>query len=133
MKPLLKWCAAVAVILVMALQTTIASQLIMFDDEYCTWCRKWDDEIGVIYNLTLESCHAPLKKIPLGEDLPDTVSLKESVTFTPTFVLLHEQVEVGRIVGYPGEDFFWSMLNDIIKENFPQEMRKSNLANCPNA
>jgi hypothetical protein len=35
--------------------------------------------------------------------------------FTPTFVLVADGREVGRITGYPGEDFFWGLLQRLIE------------------
>jgi len=42
--------------------------------------------------------------------------------FTPTFVLMQDGVEIGRIEGYPGEDFFWGLLNQMIETAQPSEM-----------
>ena len=115
------------------LQISSASELIMFDADYCTWCRKWDEEIGVIYSLTPESCQAPIRKVEISDQIPDSISIHESVRYTPTFVLIHNQSEVGRIVGYQGEDFFWPMLNDLIEQNLPEEVRRSNSNQCQNS
>ncbi len=115
------------------LQISSASELIMFDADYCTWCRKWDEEIGVIYGLTPESCQAPIRKVEISDQIPDSISINESVRYTPTFVLIHNQSEVGRIVGYQGEDFFWPMLNDLIEQNLPEEVRRSNSNQCQNS
>ena len=112
--------------------SAVAGNLIMFDEDDCSWCRKWDDEIGVIYSITPESCQAPLLKVKLGENLPASVAIKESIPYTPTFVFIHEEEEVGRIVGYPGEEFFWSFLNEMIEENIPQDLRNLNTENCKN-
>ncbi|MEM6988824.1 MAG: hypothetical protein AAF499_20155 [Pseudomonadota bacterium] len=35
---------------------------------------------------------------------------------SPVFVLWHAGREIGRIVGYPGEEFFWPMLNELLAE-----------------
>ncbi len=115
------------------LQISSASELIMFDADYCTWCRKWDEEIGVIYRLTPESCQAPIRKVEISDQIPDSISINESVRYTPTFVLIHNQSEVGRIVGYQGEDFFWPMLNDLIEQKLPEEVRRSNSNQCQNS
>jgi hypothetical protein len=39
--------------------------------------------------------------------------LKSPVRFTPTFVLLDGDREIGRIEGYPGQDFFWARLENL--------------------
>jgi len=36
------------------------------------------------------------------------------VMYTPTFVLLNNGREIGRITGYPGEDHFWGLLEELI-------------------
>ena len=110
------------------------SELLMFDSDYCTWCQKWDEEIGGIYHLTAESCQAPLKKIDYDtSDLPESISIAEPVIYTPTFVLVNDQREVGRITGYPGADFFWVELNDIINSGLPENIRLANSKNCSNS
>jgi thioredoxin-related protein len=126
--------SSVAAILVFSLlQISSASELIMFNAEYCSWCHKWDEEIGVIYSLTPESCQAPIRKVDIDDQIPDSNSINESVQYTPTFVLIHNQSEVGRIVGYQGEDFFWPMLNDLIEQNLPEEVRRYNSKQCQNS
>jgi hypothetical protein len=34
---------------------------------------------------------------------------------TPTFVLVHEGEEVGRLRGYPGDEFFWGLLGGMLE------------------
>jgi len=36
------------------------------------------------------------------------------VAYSPTFVLVEDHREVDRIIGYPGEAFFWGLLADIL-------------------
>ena len=86
----------------------------MFEEEYCSWCEKWDDEIGGIYGLTPQSCFAALHRIQITENLSDSITLSEPIIYTPTFVLIYNNREAGRITGYPGQDFFWSMLDELI-------------------
>ncbi len=111
-------------------KTNYASELLMFDDEYCTWCRKWDTEIGVIYNITPESCHAPLRKIQSLQPPQGVELINGSIQFTPTFVLVHNQKEIGRITGYPGEDFFWVELAELIEVVLPHGEQNLYSANC---
>ena len=107
------------------------SELVMFEADYCTWCDMWHEEIGGIYHLTAESCQAPLKRTDFTNgDLPKSISIIEPVIYTPTFVLTYQNQEVGRITGYPGQDFFWADLNDIIKKGLPEDLRQTNSQNC---
>lgn len=93
---------------------THALQLLMFDEDGCPYCERWKQDIGVIYNKTPEGRRAPLSIVNIETTL-EQYKIK-AVTYTPTFVLTKNQHEVGRIVGYIDEGFFWSMLDDLIKK-----------------
>lgn len=102
-----------AAALFMMLSASVASaqaQLVMFEEVGCMWCARWNDEIADIYPLSAEGMVAPLVRLQIDDPVPGHVSLKRRVTFTPTFVLLRDGIETGRIEGYPGEDFFWGLL-----------------------
>jgi thioredoxin-related protein len=90
------------------------ARLLMFEENGCPWCQMWTRDIGEIYDRTSEGKTAPLVRIDIHDPAPHGFSLKTAVQFTPTFVLVSERKEVGRIEGYPGEDFFWGMLGQMI-------------------
>ncbi len=85
------------------------SILLMAEEDGCHWCAKWNAEIAHIYPKTAEGRTAPLRRYDLHSDTPD-VAFAKRVYFTPTFILVDDGKEVGRIEGYPGEDFFWGLL-----------------------
>jgi len=93
-----------------------ALELVMYEQEYCEWCEKWDEEVGVVYPKTTEGKAAPLRKVDIFEEIPEDLKKFRKPRFTPTFVLLDDGKEVGRIRGYPGEDFFWGMLGELINK-----------------
>lgn len=90
--------------------------LLMFEQPGCVYCAQWNAEIAPEYPLTDEGKAAPLRRLGLREPLPADLTLATPPVFTPTFVLVSDGVEVGRIEGYPGEDFFWPMLAALIRE-----------------
>jgi thioredoxin-related protein len=92
----------------------MSSELLMFEQPACEWCERWNDEIGGIYHKTIEGRRAPLNRLIIRAPLPDNIKLTSPVTYTPTFVLIEEGLEIGRITGYPGEDFFWGYLAQLI-------------------
>jgi hypothetical protein len=92
-----------------------AVELVMFEDPGCPWCRRWHAEIGSAYPLTAEGQIAPLRRVDIRDQAAAGVSLAQPVTATPTFVLADEGREVGRIVGYPGTEFFYPLLGDLLK------------------
>lgn len=90
------------------------SKLLMFEQDGCYWCEIWDDEISEIYPKTLEGRVAPLHRINIHSTLSTEITLKSSPQFTPTFIIVNNNIEIGRIEGYPGEDFFWGLIDKIL-------------------
>ncbi len=86
----------------------------MFEQAGCAWCAAWDRQIGPIYPKTAEGRRAPLRRVDLHAERPSDLSRIQAVRFTPTFVLIDGGREIGRIQGYPGEDFFWGLLGELI-------------------
>jgi hypothetical protein len=92
-----------------------ALELVMFRRAGCPWCATWDREIGPIYGKTDVGRRAPVRFIDLDRANQTTFVLRSSVRFTPTFVLVDDDREIGRIEGYPGEDFFWGLLERLLQ------------------
>lgn len=89
-------------------------QLAMIEQPGCIYCARWHEEVGPEYPRTAEGIAAPLLQLQLREPLPDGVTLRAPPVFTPTFILLRDGTELSRIEGYPGEDFFWPLLAQMI-------------------
>jgi len=87
-----------------------AAELVLFESADCAWCQTWHAEIGVIYPKTPESQVAPLRRINVRQDRPEDLAGVRRIVYTPTFVLMENGEEVGRITGYAGEEFFWGLL-----------------------
>ena len=113
----------VAVFVLTALCVTSASalELVMFRRAGCPWCAAWDREVGPIYPKTEIGRRAPIRFVDLDSSGTLNAMLKSPVRFTPTFVLLDEEREIGRIEGYPGADFFWGLLENLVPK--PQAKR----------
>jgi len=93
-----------------------ALELIMFEQESCEWCEAWNKDVGVVYSKTDEGKKAPLRRVDIYDKRPKDLKHLGNPRFTPTFVLFHDGKELGRIRGYPGEDFFWGMLDELLKK-----------------
>lgn len=92
------------------------TRLVMAEEVGCVWCEEWNEAIGPIYPKTAEGRAAPLMRIDIHEPRPDGLSFTSRLQYTPTFVLMQDGLEVGRIEGYPGEDFFWGLLQVMLGE-----------------
>lgn len=92
---------------------TFAAELVMVEQPGCHWCAQWNAEIAHIYPKTDEGKAAPLRRVDL-RDLPEDIQFTSPPVFTPTFVLVDEGQEQGRIEGYGGDEFFWFLLGKLL-------------------
>lgn len=98
-------------------QTAAAdAELVMVEEHGCVWCERWNSELSAIYPKTVEGKAAPLRRMDIHDTRPDDIEFARSLHFTPTFVLVVDGVEKGRIEGYPGEDFFWGLLGRMLTD-----------------
>lgn len=92
-------------------------ELLMIEREGCSYCRRWHEEIGPAYAKTGEGQAAPLRRHDIHAPLPEGVTLTgRPPVFTPTFVLLRDGTEAGRIEGYAGDEFFWVLLAGLLED-----------------
>lgn len=92
------------------------AELVMVEESFCEWCALWNEEIGVVYHKTAEGRRAPLRRVDMHSGALKELNLTMRARYTPTFILMADGAEVGRIEGYPGEDFFWPMLDLLLKK-----------------
>ncbi len=105
----------IATLGLMPLGATADTMLLMAEEDGCFWCAKWNEEIAPIYPKTAEGRAAPLERYDLHHETPDVIFAR-TVHYTPTFILVQNGTELGRIEGYPGEDFFWGLLGMMLSK-----------------
>jgi hypothetical protein len=106
-----------ALLLVASAFSAVAdTRLVMIEEEGCIWCARWNDEIAHIYPKTDAGKAAPLRRLDIHAPAPDDLTFTRKLVFTPTFVLVVDGQEVSRLEGYPGEDFFWGMLEKMLSD-----------------
>lgn len=91
-------------------------ELVMIEERGCYWCAQWNEEIAAIYPKSAEGQMAPLRRLDISEAGSADLAFESRPRYTPTFVLVSDGVEVSRIEGYPGEDFFWGLLGQMIDQ-----------------
>ncbi len=97
--------------------SALAVELVMVEQTGCSYCAQWNAEIGPSYPKTAEGAYAPLRRVELDGPQLDGLTLDRRVVYTPTFVLVDDAgVELTRLEGYPGEDFFWGLLERMLLE-----------------
>ncbi len=91
-----------------------AVELVMVEQEGCVYCEEWNEAIGPIYPKTAEGRFAPLRRVDITELDTSGIAFARGINFTPTFVLVEDGRELIRLEGYPGEDFFWPLLDRML-------------------
>jgi thioredoxin-related protein len=115
--------AAAAVFALLSSASSPAAELVMFERPGCVWCARFDAEIAPIYGKTEESQAAPLRRVDRDRPLPADLAKIDPGAFTPTFVVVDEGREIGRIRGYPGDAFFFGLLGRILTNAGPASGR----------
>ena len=90
-------------------------ELLMFERAGCVYCARWDQEVGPAYPLTPQGKQAPLRKVSLDNGQPKELVLDMPVRYSPTFVLLKDGREAGRITGYMSDAMFWGIFAKMLE------------------
>lgn len=93
-----------------------AGELLYFYSDACSYCEQWDEEVGSLYNKTVESKVFKLRPVDIHEQTPSDIDHVKGVIYTPTFVAMENGREVGRILGYGNEIFFWQHMEVLIRD-----------------
>lgn len=103
-------------LMLFALPLSAETRLIMVEERGCIWCARWNADVAPEYPKTPEGRAAPLWRTDIGDPQPEGIEFQSRFRYTPTFVLVTDGAEVGRIEGYPGEDFFWGLLSRMLRQ-----------------
>jgi cytochrome c551/c552 len=90
-----------------------ASELVMFEQGGCVYCARWNRDVAPVYDKTAEAKVLPLRRIDIGQQGSAGVVLASPVRYTPTFVVVDNGREIGRITGYISDDTFWGLLDTL--------------------
>lgn len=107
---------ATLVAFLVALAPARAAELVMFTQQGCAWCQRFDREIAPAYEKTAEGRRAPLRRVDIAKPGPPDLAFIQRERFTPVFVLVDNSREIGRIRGYPGDAFFYGLLANLIAQ-----------------
>ena len=90
-------------------------RLLMIEQVGCYICAAFNRDVAPAYEASPEAQIAPLIRADLRGPLPEGVTLTSRPFVTPTFILLDASgTEVDRLIGFPGQDFFWPYLDQMI-------------------
>lgn len=83
----------------------------MFEQAGCVFCQRWERDVGKLYAKTDEAKALPLRRIDIQNQKMSGVTLASPVRYTPTFIVVDNGREIGRITGYSSDDAFWGLLD----------------------
>lgn len=95
-------------------RTVAAAELVMLEQAGCAWCARFNAEIAPGWPKTEEGRKAPLRRVDVNAPWPADLAGITRERFTPTFVVVAGGVEIGRLRGYPGDEFFWFRIGEIL-------------------
>lgn len=90
-------------------------KLMMLDRKGCIYCAAWKREIGAGYASSAQGKTAPLAIIDIDGPWPDGLAIGRRPYLTPTFILLRDGQEIDRLEGYPGQDYFYPVLTEMMQ------------------
>jgi len=110
----LAWCGLVAASVVALTAKAQAAELLILEQPGCVWCAQFNAQIAPAWPKTQEGRRAPLRRVDITQPWPSDLEEIAKERFTPTFVLLDEGREIGRIRGYVGDEFFWYRIGELL-------------------
>lgn len=114
-KTLLRAIAAALALGLLPLQAG-AAELVMLEQPGCAWCARFNAEIAPGYEKSEEGERAPLRRVDITEPIPDDLDHIAIERFTPTFILIDDGREIDRLRGYPGDEFFWPLIGEMLQK-----------------
>lgn len=97
--------------------------LVMVRTAGCPWCRAWDREVRPGYLASETGARLGLVELDLRDVTARGMALEGPVSVVPVFLLVRQASgaddlqgaqELGRLVGFPGADFFWGYLDAML-------------------
>lgn len=114
MRPVLILCATIVAMAATILPGKAETELLMLEQPGCAWCARFNADIAPAYAKTAAGQRAPLRRVDIKQPWPEDLKNIRAERYTPTFILLDDNQEIGRIRGYPGDNWFWVMLDELL-------------------
>lgn len=89
---------------------SVSQELIVLEAPNCTYCAVFRRDVLPTYQRSKRAAELPIRFIDLNDPAADQLKLASSVQMVPTIVLMRDGVEVERMTGYMGPDFFFKSI-----------------------
>lgn len=88
--------------------------LVFVTSDHCPFCKAWERQVGYLYHKTPYGKASPLKRVDFTNIDTLLPGLSPKVRGTPTFIIIENDQEIGRIQGYTDADMFFWQLSDYV-------------------
>lgn len=96
-------------------QAPQGARMVFLERADCRYCRRWRRDVGErAWNRSDLGRRAPLLRVDVAAGLPAALRFLANWRFTPSFVLVLDGRELGRIIGYNGDRFFWQQAEALL-------------------
>jgi thioredoxin-related protein len=89
-------------------------ELLVFEHKDCVYCRVFRSDTLPRYRESGQETRAPIRFVSVEHADLDQLKLNGGIHMVPTFVLMQDGQEVGRITGYWAPENFFKMLSNLM-------------------
>ncbi len=89
-------------------------ELIVMEAPGCTYCELFRRDVLPSYQASERAKDMPIRFLDINDATAEALGLDSAIDIVPTFVVLKDHKEVGRIPGYVGPEFFFHSINHLI-------------------
>ncbi|MDX2288060.1 MAG: thioredoxin family protein [Hyphomicrobiaceae bacterium] len=91
-----------------------AVELVVLEAPGCIYCSIFRRDVLPAYMASPRAAQMPIRFVDLNDEKAGSLGLSQPVDIVPTFVILRNNEELGRIPGYVGPETFFHGINHIL-------------------
>ncbi len=89
-------------------------ELVVMEAPGCTYCELFRRDVLPSYQASERAKEMPIRFLDINDITAEDLGLDTAIDIVPTFVVLKDHKEVGRIPGYMGPEYFFHSINHLI-------------------
>ncbi len=89
-------------------------ELIVMEAPGCTYCELFRRDVLPSYQASERAKDMPIRFLDINDAIPEALGLDSDIDIVPTFVVIKNHKEVGRIPGYMGPEYFFHSINHLV-------------------
>ncbi|MEQ1717663.1 MAG: thioredoxin fold domain-containing protein [Hyphomicrobium sp.] len=89
-------------------------ELVVMEAPGCTYCTLFRRDVLPSYEASPRAKDMPIRFVDVNDEAAEALGLETPVDIVPTFLVLKNHKEVGRIPGYTGPEYFFHTINYLL-------------------